>query len=159
MGTSREYPDRPLVGVGLIVMREGEVLLIRRGREPGRGRWALPGGAQRVGETVEAAGRRELREETGLEVGSLHLVGYVDAVHEDADGRMRFHYTILDLAAAWQGGTPAPGDDAEAAEFVAVAALGVREVGAETIRMVVLAELRLKEAANKAVSCPGPSTG
>ncbi len=142
--------------MGVIVLRGGEVLLVRRGREPGRGRWALPGGAQRAGETVEEAGRRELREEAGLEVGALRFVGYVDAIHRDPEGRVRFHYTILDLAASWQGGAPACGDDAEAAEFVAVAELGAREVGAETLRMVEAAGRLLGEQAGKAGLCPDP---
>ncbi len=146
--------------MGVAVLRGPEVLLVRRGREPGRGRWALPGGAQRVGETVEQAARRELREETGLEVGALHLVGYVDAIHPGADGRVRFHYTILDLAAAWHSGEPVPGDDAQAVEFVAVVALAEREVGVETERMVALARERLAEAAgSRAGLCPDPAKG
>ena len=141
--TAREYPERPLVGVGVVVLRGDTVLLVRRGREPGRGRWALPGGAQRLGETVEEAGRRELREETGLEVGALRLAGYADSLHQDAGGRMRFHYTILDLAAHWCGGQPACGDDAEAAEFVAIGVLEEHGVGADTVRMVEAAARRL----------------
>lgn len=156
MTTRREYPDRPLVGVGVVVLRGDRVLLILRGRDPGRGRWALPGGAQRAGETVEEAGRRELREEAGLEVGALAFVGYVDAVQRDADGRVRFHYTILDLAAAWQGGEPVCGDDAVAAEFVAIAELAAREVGAETLRMVEAAERLLEDHAGKAGLCADP---
>lgn len=136
---SREYPARPLVGVGVIVLRWEEVLLIRRARDPGRGTWALPGGAQRLGETVEQAARRELREETGLEVGDLHLAGYVDAIHPDSQGRPRFHYTILDLAASWRGGEPTPGDDASEAAFVQRDLLAGMGVGDETLRMVALA--------------------
>ena len=153
--TAREYPGRPLVGVGVVVLRGDEVLLVRRGREPGHGRWALPGGAQRLGETVEQAGRRELREETGLEVGALHLAGYVDSVHEDAGGRVRFHYTILDLAARWRGGEPVCGGDAEAAAFVAIGALEERAVGAETVRMVEAAARRLREEALSSAGQPG----
>ena len=153
-GTRREYPDRPLVGIGVIVLRGDTVLLVRRGREPGRGCWALPGGAQRIGETVEQAGRRELHEETGMQVGALHVVGCVDAIHRDAEGRIRFHYTIVDLAAAWHCGEPACGGDAEAAEFVAVAVLEEREVGAETVRMVALAQLRLVEQAGRLPDWP-----
>ena len=139
----REYPGRPLVGVGVIVLRGDHVLLIRRARDPGRGAWALPGGAQRLGETVEHAARRELREETGLEVEALHFVGYVDAIHADALGRTRFHYTILDLAALWRGGEPVPGDDATEAAFVEWASLPAMGVGEETVRLVGLARERL----------------
>jgi ADP-ribose pyrophosphatase YjhB (NUDIX family) len=114
----REYPARPLVGIGVVLLRRAEagwqVLLIRRGREPARGSWSLPGGAQRVGETAEAAARRELMEETGLAAGPLQLAAHVDSIHYDAAGRVRFHYTILDFAGVWQGGEPVAGGDAEA---------------------------------------------
>jgi len=123
----------------VIVLRADGVLLIRRARDPGQGRWALPGGAQRVGETVEQAGRRELREETGLEVGALRFVGYVDAIEADADGRARFHYTILDLAARWRSGEPVADDDASEATFVAVASLSALGVSDATLRLVDLA--------------------
>ena len=108
---SREYPSRPLVGIGVAVLRPGAVLLVRRGRPPSQGAWSLPGGAQELGETAEAAARRELMEETGLAVGALHLAAHVDSIHRDPDGRVRYHYTILDFAARWEGGEPAPGDD------------------------------------------------
>ena len=114
----REYPARPLVGIGVVLLRPEDtgwrVLLIRRGREPARGSWSLPGGAQRLGETAEAAARRELAEETGLTAGPLHLAAHVDSIHPDPAGRVRFHYTILDFAGLWHGGTAAAGGDAEA---------------------------------------------
>jgi ADP-ribose pyrophosphatase YjhB (NUDIX family) len=120
---SREYPARPLVGIGVVLLRRGEtgwqVLLIRRGREPARGSWSLPGGAQRVGETAETAARRELMEETGLQAGALRLAAHVDSIHHDAEGRVRYHYTILDFAGLWQGGEPAAGGDAQAARWAA----------------------------------------
>ena len=114
---SREYPARPLVGIGTVMLRPGAVLLVRRARAPALGQWSIPGGAQELGETAEAAARRELLEETGLVAGPLHLVANVDSIHADADGRIRFHYTILDFATAWQGGEPTPGDDVSEAAF------------------------------------------
>jgi ADP-ribose pyrophosphatase YjhB (NUDIX family) len=110
--TGREYPGRPIVGIGIVVLRAGAVLLVRRGRAPNFGSWTLPGGAQELGETAEAAARRELAEETGLSVGALHLAGTVDLIRPDPDGRVRFHYTIIDFAALWVSGEPRPGDDA-----------------------------------------------
>ena len=108
---TREYPPRPLVGIGVAVLRPGAVLLVRRGRPPSLGAWSLPGGAQELGETAEAAARRELLEETGLSVGPLLLAANVDSIHRDPDGRVRYHYTILDFAARWEGGEPRPGGD------------------------------------------------
>lgn len=109
---SREYPPRPIVGIGVVVLRPGAVLLVRRGRPPNAGAWSLPGGAQELGETAEEAARRELLEETGLTVGALRLAAHVDSIHRDPDGRVRFHYTILDFCALWQSGEPRAGGDA-----------------------------------------------
>ena len=107
----REYPVRPVVGIGIIVLRRDAVLLVRRGRAPARGEWSLPGGAQELGETAEEAARRELAEETGLTVGALRLVGHFDSIHRDEGGRIRFHYTILDFAADYVSGEARAGSD------------------------------------------------
>jgi ADP-ribose pyrophosphatase YjhB (NUDIX family) len=113
---SREYPARPILGVGVAVMRPGGVLLARRGTPPNVGAWSLPGGAQELGETTEETARRELLEETGMTVGPLHLAGIVDSVTRDAEDRIRFHYTIIDYAALWLGDTArASGDISEVA--------------------------------------------
>ena len=108
---SREYPTHPRVGVGVAVLRPGAVLLARRGQAPNLGSWSLPGGGQELGETTEQTARRELAEETGLVVGPLHLAAVVDSLTHDDDGRLRFHYTIIDYAALWQGDTPQAGGD------------------------------------------------
>ncbi len=100
------------MGIGVAVLRPDAVLLVRRGRPPAQGAWSLPGGAQRLGETAEQAARRELMEETGLCVGPLHLAGHVDSISHDADGRVRFHYTILDFCTAYAGGEAIAGGDA-----------------------------------------------
>lgn len=111
---SRVYPDRPIVGIGVAVLRPGAVLLVRRARAPALGAWSLPGGAQELGETAEAAARRELAEETGLAVGPLMLAAQVDSIHRDPDGRVRYHYTIIDFAARYADGAPRPGSDVSA---------------------------------------------
>jgi ADP-ribose pyrophosphatase YjhB (NUDIX family) len=107
----REYPVRPIVGIGVAVLRPDAVLLVRRGKPPNAGSWSLPGGAQELGETAEQAARRELHEECGLTVGDLVLAANVDSIHRDPDGRVRFHYTIIDFAARYVDGAPVAGSD------------------------------------------------
>lgn len=137
--SGREYPARPLVGIGIVVLKPDAVLLIRRGRPPALGQWSLPGGAQELGETAEQAARRELLEETGLEVGPLHLAAHVDSIHPDPDGRIRFHYTILDFAARWQGGEPVAQGDAADAIFAPLDGLDEYALWSEAHRVIALA--------------------
>lgn len=113
--SDREYPPRPIVGIGVVVLKGNAVLLVRRGKPPNIGSWTLPGGAQELGETMEQAARRELAEETGLSVGALQLAGAVDNIRRDDSGRIQFHYTIIDFAAAWASGEPVAGSDVSAA--------------------------------------------
>ncbi len=110
--SSREYPDRPWVGVGVVVWRGDRVLLIRRGKAPRLGQWSLPGGAQSVGETVFETAVREVREETGLEVVPTGIVTVVDAITPDAEGRVHYHYTLVEVAAESAAGDPICADDA-----------------------------------------------
>jgi 8-oxo-dGTP diphosphatase len=137
--TTREYPSRPFVGIGTVVLRPDAVLLVRRGRPPALGAWSIPGGAQELGETAEAAARRELQEETGLVVGALSLVAHVDSVHRDPDGRVQYHYTILDFVARWASGDPVPGADVTEAVFVRFDALDSLGLWSEAIRVIALA--------------------
>lgn len=136
---SREYPDRPFVGIGIVVLKPDQVLLVRRGKAPNWGKWSLPGGAQELGETAEAAARRELMEETALEVGPLHLAANVDAIHPDDTGRIRFHYTIIDFAAAWIGGDPRPGDDVSDLTWAPLDKLDVYDLWSEALRVIAIA--------------------
>ncbi len=141
---SREYPPRPIVGIGVVVLRPGYVLAVRRGRPPGLGSWSLPGGAQKLGETAEQAARRELREETGLEVGPLLLAGQVDSITRDPDGRVRYHYTIIDFAAAWTGGMALPGGDVTAARWINNATINELLTWTEAQRIVSIARSLIK---------------
>lgn len=140
---SREYPDRPFVGIGLVVLRRtpsgGEVLLVRRGKAPNFGRWSLPGGAQEIGETAEQAARRELKEETGLSVGALHLITNVDSIQRDAAGRVRFHYTILDFAAVWESGEPVAASDVSETVWAPLDGLAPYEMWSEAHRVIAMA--------------------
>ena len=87
-----EYPERPISGVGVAVFRNEEVLLVKRKKAPYKGQWSLPGGKQRLGETVTQAARRELMEETGVEVNELTLVDVVDIIVPDEEGGILYHY-------------------------------------------------------------------
>lgn len=137
--SDREYPTRPFVGIGIVVIKGGHVLLCRRGKPPNVGSWTLPGGAQDVGETCEDAARRELLEETGLSVGPLHFCAHVDTVRRDDDGRVRFHYTILDFAARWEGGEPAASSDVSAVEWAPMDALEPYDLWSEAHRVIAIA--------------------
>lgn len=139
----REYPARPIIGVGVVVWRGDEVLLIERGKPPSQGTWSIPGGAQEVGETVAEAGRREVLEETGIEVEITSLVDVVDSIRPDGEGRIRSHYTLIDLTGEWVGGELRPGDDASDCRWVALADLPAYELWSETLRIIEqAAELR-----------------
>jgi len=131
----RQYPDRPWVGVGVLLFRSGDVLLIKRGRPPRLGEWSIPGGAQHLGETAEAAARRELWEETGLTTGPLTLVGHADAIDRQGD-RVLFHYTILDFAGRWIAGEPEAKADATEARFVPPDQLARYDLPDDLMRMI-----------------------
>lgn len=111
-------PTRPVVGVGAVVIHEGKVLLIRRGKEPLKGSWIVPGGTVELGETLEQALVREIEEETGLAVEPRGLLAVFDRIQRE-DGRVRYHYVIVDYLCAYLGGELRAGSDAEAAAFVA----------------------------------------
>lgn len=137
--TDREYPNRPIVGIGIVVIKGDQVLLCRRGKPPNVGSWTLPGGAQEVGESCEAAARRELAEETGLTVGTLHFAAYVDTIRRDDDGRVRFHYTILDFAGRWEAGEPIAGSDVSEVAWAPLDALEPYDLWSEAHRVIAIA--------------------
>jgi len=133
-----EYPNRPLVGVGVVVIKDGRVLLIRRGKPPRAGAWSLPGGRQRLGETVRAAARRELREETGVEAAVTELLDVVDSITRDDGGAIAYHYTLVDFLAEWRAGEVRAGGDAAEAIWAGVEDLDPFEFWDETLRLIRL---------------------
>jgi len=110
--------DRPSVGVGAVLIHEGKVLLIRRGKEPLRGRWVVPGGTVEVGETLEQALVREVQEETGITVRPLEVVLVFDRIEREGEV-VRYHYVIVDYLCEYVSGTARAASDAEDVAFVA----------------------------------------
>jgi ADP-ribose pyrophosphatase YjhB (NUDIX family) len=142
---SRDYPALPLVGVGVVVWRDDRVLLIRRGKPPRASEWSLPGGRQELGETVADAGRREVREETGLDVVVSDVVAVIDLIDRDDAGRVRFHYTLIDLLGEWQAGEAVAGDDATAVAWATLDELPGFQLWSETAAVIRRAAERRKE--------------
>jgi 8-oxo-dGTP diphosphatase len=133
---SREYPDYPRVGVGAVVLRHGRVLLVRRGQPPSAGRWSLPGGLVDVGEPLTEAVRREVREECGLEVRVVGLAGVIDRIVRDADGRVRYHWVLIDYLAWAESDRVEAGTDAADCRWVEVDRVGELEVTEGLVDMV-----------------------
>jgi len=117
----REYPKAPIVGVGAVVVDEGRVLLVRRGSEPLKGKWSLPGGMLEVGESLHQGVVREVEEETGLQVEPIELIELLDRIVRDGDPggeRVRYHYVIADYLCRVVGGSLKAASDAEAVRWV-----------------------------------------
>lgn len=138
----REYPRRPFVGVGVVVLHDENVLLIRRGNPPRAGEWSLPGGAQHVGETVRETAVREVREETGVEIIEPHFLEVIDAIIRDDAGAPRYHYTLIDFWAEWRSGEPYAADDAQHAEWVPLSELENLGLWSKTVEVIRAAQER-----------------
>ncbi len=134
-----DYPNRPLIGVGVVVFRGDRVLLVRRGKPPRRGKWSLPGGRQRLGETVRAAAAREVAEEAGLTVEVTALLDVVDSLTRDEGGALAYHYTLVDFLAEWRAGEAAAGGDAAEVAWADPEALAPYDLWDETLRIIALA--------------------
>lgn len=135
-------PDRPTVGVGGVLIREGKVLLIRRGKEPLRGRWVVPGGTVELGETLEDALVREMREETGLEVVPARVLTVFDRIQRES-GRVLNHYVIVDYLCRYVAGETRAGSDAEAVAWAGPEELDSYQMPSkalEVVRDALLAE-------------------
>ncbi len=145
----RDFPDRPIVGVGVVVWRADQVLLIRRGKPPRAGQWSLPGGAQELGETVAETARREVREETGLELAALELLTVVDLIEpapestpESGQHPFLFHYTLIDFVAEAAPGEAVAAGDAAGVGWFRPEALAGLGLWSETLRIIDMAAAR-----------------
>lgn len=115
----REYPEAPIIGVGAVVIDGSKVLLVRRGQEPLKGEWSLPGGALELGETLQQGVIREVFEETGLTVVPAGIVEVLDRItQDDLSGQVRYHYVLVDFLCRAAGGVLCGGSDAEEARWV-----------------------------------------
>jgi len=133
---SRSYPDRPIPAVGAVVVKDGKVLLVMRGKDPGYGQWSIPGGAIRVGEPMARAVVREIREEVGIQIDPVGLVDTLDRIVHDDRGRIRYHYILLDFLCLYRSGKLRPGSDAMEARWVKEADLAKYALPEETERII-----------------------
>lgn len=132
----RDYPDRPLVGVGAVIVHQGRAVIVQRSTEPLKGEWSIPGGALELGETLRQAAAREAREETGLIVEAGEVLEVFDAIHRDADGRIRYHYVLIDFLCRLVGGELCCGGDAAQARWIGREDLPAQPL-ADTARRVI----------------------
>lgn len=145
---ARDYPEHPRAGVGAIVWRGEELLLIRRGQPPRAGEWSIPGGGQELGETVAEAAIREVFEETGIEITVTDVVTVVDMIERDADGRVRYHYVLVDVNAEWVSSEPKAATDAVDVCWSRLEQLDAFGLWSETRRVIALAARRRAERAS-----------
>ena len=126
----RDYPDRPIIGVGGVVVSHGRALLVRRATEPLKGEWSVPGGVLELGEKLRDGVRREVLEETGLEVEPLQVLEVFDSIFNDEQGRTQYHYVLIDYLCSVISGEACAGSDVSEVRWVTedeLAALGLRE--------------------------------
>lgn len=139
---SRRYPSQPVVGVGVVVWQDDQVLLIKRSKPPRAGQWSLPGGAQKLGETLAEAAAREVREETGIAIRLGDIIATLDLIDRDDEGRVRHHYTLVDFVAEALETVLNAGDDAADARWFGHGEIDQLGLWSETVRIIDLAAAR-----------------
>jgi len=130
------YPERPRLAVGGVVIKGDRVLLVCRGKPPGQGEWAIPGGSVELGESLKEAVEREIREETGVSVRAGEVCHVLEAVKRDDAERVRFHYVIIDLMAEHLSGDPVPDSDVTEAAWLGPDELEGRPVNTSTLALL-----------------------
>ncbi len=123
MSDARAYPERPYLAVSAAILRDGKVLVVRRARKPALNLYTLPGGAVETGETLAQAVKREVREETQLEIEPVALAGHREAIVRDAQGKVERHFVIMCFAARWLSGEPALNEELDDARWLEPAEL------------------------------------
>ena len=134
---AREYPAHPVVGVGAVVVRDGKALIVKRAHEPRKGEWSLPGGLLELGESLQDAVRREIREETSLDITVGPIIETFDRVHRDEAGKIRYHFVIVDFVCWPNGGEAVPGSDAEGVAWVTAGEIDDYAVNAHAKAVIV----------------------
>ena len=132
----RAFPPRPIVGVGAVIVDAERVLVVRRGRPPLEGEWSLPGGAVEVGETLVAAIQREVLEETGLVVAVGPMIEVLDRIHLATDGRVEYHYVLVDYVCTVVGGRLRPESDVSDARWATRSELPALAVAPLTVSVI-----------------------
>lgn len=132
----REYPDQPVVGVGAVVIKNGRVLLVQRGIPPNKGIWAIPGGSLKLGETLQEGAEREILEETGIRIKAGEPFYSFDFFERDDDGRVRYHYVIVDMMGEYLSGEVKANDDALQAEWISPDELKDMPVSPNTLKIL-----------------------
>lgn len=155
MTGQREYPGHPIVGVGGVVISDARALLIQRGSPPLVGQWSIPGGMLEVGETMQEGVRRELSEETGIEVRVLDLIEVFERIELDAGGKPRYHYVVLDYLCEPVSGQPRAGSDVTAVAWVAPAEFERYSLTPTATRVILRAfEMARQRASSPALTDP-----
>ncbi len=135
----REYPESPIVGVGGVIFEGASVLLAKRGQEPAKGTWSLPGGAVELGEKVIDALKREIREEIGIEIEVGGLVRVLDRIFRDDDKRTRYHYILIDYWGWRVSGEPKPDSDTSDICFVPLSEIHKKDIHREVLETILMA--------------------
>jgi len=137
----RDYPDRPIVGVGAVIVSEGRALLVRRATEPLKGEWSIPGGVLELGERLHDGVRREALEETGLDVEPQEVLEVFDSIFADGEGRTQYHYVLVDYLCRVLGGEARAGSDVSEVKWVSLVELDMIELR-DSIKRAVRKALR-----------------
>jgi len=141
----RRYPSRPFIGVGALIFDGAKILLVERGKEPLKGYWSLPGGILETGEKLEDAIRREVREETGLEVEPLSMFEIFERIMPDPSGRVEYHYVLIDYLCRPTGGRLQAASDVNRAAWVTEQNLGEYRLTEGTLAVVERAFAKLQQ--------------
>jgi 8-oxo-dGTP diphosphatase len=138
---SRWYPAYPMVGVGALILEEGRMLLVKRSKEPSKGRWSIPGGRLELGETISEAVKREVREECDVQIDIMRVLEVTDNILRDDDGRIRYHFVLIDMLANYLSGEPKAQSDAEECRWVTPAELAGLDMNPQ-LRAVIMRAIK-----------------